>query len=433
MAKEADQKRKDDFVDIDVSEDTKNSDRMAARSGRPVKKVAKTADDPMAESRSTEDIYSGHYVRDTSDHGVYTGGTKNDRMMSSTATSEERVSRARRRRKQRRHRVVIAVVVIVLLVVIAAAAVVLYQSGLLPFAGSAEEETEPAETEPPEEETEPAEEEEDEILEVAWTKDGSEEVTQLVTAYYTALVAGDTQTLTETLDEAVETPVLSEYVEDYEDLVTYVAEGLNEGEYAVYITFSTKLAGIDTTAPGMVPAYARPDEEGNLRLLTWDGRGLYDDEVTSYMNKVSGSTTIQELNEEIEEAYEKAQEEDDVLKSFIAALSGTGVTSGEESTAAENESEAESTEAQEAGAETVAFQDADDIQYTTGTDVRFRTSPTTEGEDYVTLALGTKVHVIGISDEWCKVTLMDGSNRNGYIYREYLSPYEPETQSDEEE
>ncbi|MCD8053274.1 MAG: SH3 domain-containing protein [Lachnospiraceae bacterium] len=433
MAKDFDDEWEDDFIDIDISanrtgkknEAPQESQTQSEAAARPVKKMEKVLDDPLAESESTEDIYSGRYKRDTSDRGVYTGGTRKDRMMDSTDTAEDRARRMERRRKERKRKTLILIIVAV--IVVCAAAFAVYRSGILSPGGDAETSSE-------EESSSETEESTAEALSVAWDEDNAE-VTELVTSYYTALAEADTESLETLVDEAVEIDADSlasqaEIIESYEDISAYVTDGENEGEYAVFIVYSTKFADIDTAAPGMTPAYVKTDSEGTLRLLTYQ---YFDDAVTEYMTALSNTEEILALSEEVQTAYEQAQEEDEDLKTFIAALSSTGEetetsaedeeeTSGEDASSEETTADETTTSASDSGE--ITFEEVDNIQYAID-NVKCRTTPSTEGEDYELVMMGDWVHVIGESDEWYKVVLSTGTV--GYIYSEYLSPYQPET------
>ncbi len=438
MAKEFDDEWEDDFIDIDISanrtgkKDNAPQEAESESAARPVKKMEKVLDDPLAESESTEDIYSGRYKRDTSDRGVYTGGTRKDRMMDSTDTAEDRAKRMERRRRDRRRKTLILIILAV--IVIGAVAFAVYRSGILSTGGAAETSSE-AETS-----SAATEESTEEALSVDWEKDGNTKITELVTDYYAALADADADTLETLVDESVEINADSltsqaEFIEGYEDISTYVTDGENEGEYAVFIVYSTKFVDIETAAPGMSPAYVKTDSEGALRLLTYQ---YFDDAVTEYMTALSNTEEILTLSEEVQAAYEQAQEGDEDLKAFIAALSSTGEeteettgdeeTSGEETSAEETTAEETTKEASESGE--ITFEEVDNIQYAID-NVKCRTTPSTEGDDYELVMLGDWVHVIGESDEWCKVVLSSGTV--GYIYSEYLSPYQPETTEAEEE
>ena len=412
--------------------------------------------DPLADSESTEDIYSGNYRRDTSDRGIYTGGTKRDRMMSDTLGDYGEESRAERRRKRqaaRRRRNIVTVLICLLLAGLIGCGAYAYMNGMfdkLPFLSSSKPaETQAAETEAPAEteaQTEaPAETEAPTApAEITWEKDQDPDISKLVSDYYLALSEGNIEEMKKALDE---TAVINEeavtnqttFIDGYQDIATYVTNGAQEGEYGVYIQYAMKFKDIETPAPGLVPAYVRLDGNGNLRLLRYED---FDSDISAFMGDISKSQQVQDLAAEVNKAYEDAQAADENLKNFVAALSGNeagtdnaggAATANGETAAADESQTAETTAAadaakQEAGsAGNVQFKDVDDIQYVK-TQVKCRKTPVIDdnSEDYVLVDAKTKVHVVGVSDEWCKVYLFDANGTSGYIYKKYLTILPPD-------
>ena len=413
--------------------------------------------DPLADSESTEDIYSGNYRRDTSDRGIYTGGTKRDRMMSDTLGDYGEESRAERRRKRqaaRRRKNIITVLICLLLAALIGCGAYAYMNGMfdkLPFLNSSQPaETQPAETEtaaPAETEAEteaPAEtESETAAAEITWEKDQDPDISKLVSDYYLALSDGNIEEMKKALDE---TAVIDEeavtnqttFIDGYQDIATYVTKGAQEGEYGVYIQYAMKFKDIETPAPGLVPAYVRLDGNGELRLLRYED---FDNDISVYMGEVSKSQQVQDLAAEVNKAFEDAQAADENLKTFVEGLSGNGTgtdnaggastangetaAATEESQAAEESSAAASQEAGSAG--NVQFEEVDDIQYAK-TQVKCRKTPVIDdnSEDYILVDAKTKVHVVGVSDEWCKVYLFDSNGTSGYIYKKYLTILPPD-------
>ena len=265
---------------------------------------------------------------------------------------------------------------------------------------------------------------------VELVQDGNADVLTLVQNYYTARSVQDTEAMAACLDESavINTAELTneaEFLEGYQDITTYVTDGMQEGEYVVCISYSMKFKNIETPAPGLVTAYARPDSNGSLRLLM---KNDFDADIKSYVNEVAGSVEVQALSNQVMKAYQDAQDADPELESFIAALEGREVETTEAAETSPAETEAAETSAEEtttaAPTAEIKFTEVDDIQYAT-TQVKCRQEPSTEGEDYTLVEAGEWVHVIGTSDEWYKVITQD--HITGYIKAEYLSVDKPET------
>jgi len=276
---------------------------------------------------------------------------------------------------------------------------------------------------------------------VAWEENTNAQVLDLVTRYYTAMKAVDMTSLQNivdssvTLDEA-KIQAESQMIEGYQKVSCYTAPGIKEGEYAVYIEYSMKFEGIETAAPGLVPAYVMTDEEGALRLMTWEVV-KENTELNNYMVSVVNCDAIQQLVQSVQEAFDQALSNDEALRTLIEGIRGdaaestaAGETTAAETTAAETTA-AETTAAETTAAEAttaaatgeVTFEDIDTIRYTT-TQVKCRTAPNTDdGTDFAITEAGTKVHVIGKGGEWCKLYLPDGTL--GYIKSEFLTDQAP--------
>ncbi len=436
----------DDFEDVypdelaDSEEEPESTgedfDEVSDVRPRPVRKIETVAEDPMADGEDDEDIYSGRYRREVSD--------------------KEMESRRKKRARARRGRIFLILVILLALGCIAALAARAFMRGnpgSFVSTTPAVEGTAPAGTEASGGESAAAQETE---AAPAWTRDSNADVTKLVNEYYAALAAGDTAKLSEILDPSVTVNAdqiarETQFIESYQDIGTYVTDGEKAGEYAAYISYAMKFKDIATAAPGLIPAYVRPDSEGKLRLLRYED---FDSSVSSFMGTVSNRPEVKQLVADVNAAFAQAQESDADLKTFIAALSSGEVpteaaaeTAAAEAAGSEDGSQAAG-ESAEAGAETEApageeapaesasetttapqgeeteFKEVDDIQYTT-TQVKLRKKAVLDNEtqDYTILTEGTWVHVIGVGENWCKVVTKNGTT--GYVYKQYLTPDKP--------
>ncbi len=398
----------EDFVDIDPSEE--NSGLGPAPEEifeRPIRRVEQLADDPFADHDGMEDVTSGRYERKSNDDSYHSKGFFS-------------------------HKKSLMAVIIACLAVIA---ILLIAFKLISGGDgtSQNSDNESADV-------------------IVWVQDGSAEVVSLVNQYYAALIAVDIDTLESILDSTVEIneaqlTAEAEVIEEYQDIVCYVIDGVEAGEYAVYISYNMKFVDIDTPAPGLIPAYVRVDVEGNLRLVTWDV-AKYDSTISSFISTVATSETIQNLAVEVQAAYQEAYNSDESLAAFMDSISGTSSSSEEESeeettTAAETTAteetittvettETATTEAAESTTQAsttaeesseITFTETDTIMYTQ-VSVKCRVSPSTsDNTEYTLVESGTRVHVIGTGGKWSKVYLPDGTL--GYIVTEYLGATEP--------
>ena len=295
----------------------------------------------------------------------------------------------------------------------------------------------------------------------AWEKDSEKDVLDLVNRYYAAKVLVDTYTLGEIIDPSVtlDTDVLAEeakVVEGYQDIACYTTKGINEGEFALYITYSMKFKNITTPAPGLVPAYVRTDDTGALRLIP--SENIEDDaEIYAYIAKVSSCDTITNLSTDTQEAYLQARQSDSALNAYITSITGETIAEttaaadettsavASDTTAAPTEAEssgvfsttaAETTAAETTAAETTAsetttavstddFEADDNEMYITKDQVNVRKAPSTDSEVIKSLSKGQKVYTTGKSSEWYRVCLADGTT--AYISSQFLSSDPVET------
>ncbi len=424
--------QEDDFVDIrldgEPEEEEEPPRETVQASGRPVRKIEKVIQDPFAEDPEDEEEEP---VRPES-RGVSRGG-KGGGPFSGRKSY--------------------LILIVICLLVIAAVVVALKFMGGKESQGESSAESTPASTE---------------AAVSPWTENGNEAVTQLVNQYYTALKAADMTALQNVLDASAlldqETVnQMNSYIEDYQNLVCYTAPGEAEGEYAVYIVYDAKFRGIETLAPGMTPAYVVTDSAGALRLMTVEA---FDERVYDYMLTISADETIQNLEADVEARYNQALASDAALNALVnpdgTQPAGEGTTASAGETAAPTESAAETAAPTESAAETAAptesaaetaaptesaaettaapaeggedtytesttgmvFRNTDTIMYATD-DVRARTAPTTEGDEFDLVEAGTRIHVIGQSDTWSRVYLPEGDGTPRYIRSDLLTSQEP--------
>ena len=96
-------------------------------------------------------------------------------------------------------------------------------------------------------------------------------VMALIEEYYTCYAAGDFETL-----QTIATPfsehelaymgLLSQYVENYQNMVFYTKSGLDSSSYMVNVYLEMKFEGVDTLAPGLDFFYVRTNEDGTLYI-----------------------------------------------------------------------------------------------------------------------------------------------------------------------
>jgi len=262
---------------------------------------------------------------------------------------------------------------------------------------------------------------------VTWLQNSNQDILSLVNRYYAALTQVDMTTLEQILDPGVtvsQSKVESEaaVIEGYQDICCYITDGMQDGEWAIYVSFAMKFKNISTPAPGLVPGYVVTDTDGNLRLIPWanieEGGEIFD-----YMSKVADCDAIDQLAASVVAAYKEAKESDETLKTFLNALSGETEADEDNTEAESSGSDDETTASVESASgqtDEDGFTAADDTMYVT-TNVKCRYMPNTNDDtEFKLVDQGTKVQITGIgSGDWNKVCLPDGTK--GYIMKKYLT------------
>lgn len=242
--------------------------------------------------------------------------------------------------------------------------------------------------------------------EEVWKMDVDSDVNQLVRAYYVALQLADMDRLNDLTDESVTVDQASveaaaKYIEGYQNIKCYVADGKSEGEQGLYVVYDIKFRNISTTAPGLVPAYVRRNAAGAPKLIPYEN---FDDQITAYMTSLSSDNVIASIRTDVTENYNNAKAADPVLAQFVTDLEN-GVINIPEAPDGAAAAQEPATEEIEGILFTVT-----DVDMWTKDSVRVRRTPNTDSADNVvtTLTPQTKVHVTGTSDFWYRITLENG-------------------------
>ncbi len=133
-------------------------------------------------------------------------------------------------------------------------------------------------------------------------KDSNPEVMQLVENYQNAKIEADAAALYKVFGRTDEEG-LSELqskldeekkvYEDYENVSCYIGNGLNAGEYVVFISADVKFHGIITPAPMLTWAYIKTAEDGSLYMLEPD---KVDEQQKLFIDKVAQSEDVKLLD-----------------------------------------------------------------------------------------------------------------------------------------
>ena len=160
------------------------------------------------------------------------------------------------------------------------------------------------------------------VPEVPLERDAIPEINELISTYYTAMVEGDTDTMSKLMYKLDDTEVLkaqetSKYIESYPTLEVYTKIGPKENTFLVYVYAEVKFYDYEEPIPGMTAYYACQDENGNY-YLNVDGEE--DEDVLNYMRELNLQGDVIDLNNKVAVTYNDMVAEDEELRQFIVDL-----------------------------------------------------------------------------------------------------------------
>ena len=261
------------------------------------------------------------------------------------------------------------------------------------------------------------------------------EVNDLVNTYYTAMVEGDTDTMSRLMYKLDETEVLkaqetSKYIESYPTLEVYTKAGPKENTYMAYVYAEVKFYDYERPIPGMTAYYVCQDENGSY-YLNVDGEE--DEDTLNYMREVNLQDDVVDLNNKVAVSYNDMVTEDEVLRQFIIDLnteidknvgealaraegSGTSTQDGEPAEGEQPDNVAGSGETQEEEtAKVVTKVKATDV-------VNIRSSDSETADKLGKAAIGDEFTLLEArGNGWSKVSY---EGREAFIKSDYLEPSE---------
>ena len=248
---------------------------------------------------------------------------------------------------------------------------------------SAETETDTA----AEAETEASEENGDPYATENLTHDSVPEVLSLMKKYFTARASGDADTMneiygvsglsfTELEHEKTRLRSNSKYVQEFENITTYVRDGVTADSWLVYALADIKFHSVKTAAPMIMWCYVEKDSEGNFHIINDTDLS---ENVLQFVETSNHSEEVRKLASSVNVKLKEALNSDEDLNSVYGVLrdgspvyddgqepevvigeeesSGSGTDSveaevsvGEESSETETESAAELQSTEETGA-----------------------------------------------------------------------------------
>ena len=189
---------------------------------------------------------------------------------------------------------------------------------------SAETETDTA----AEAETEASEENGDPYATENLTHDSVPEVLSLMKKYFTARASGDADTMneiygvsglsfTELEHEKTRLRSNSKYVQDFENITTYVRAGVTSDSWLVYALADIKFHSVKTAAPMIMWCYVEKDSEGNYHII--NDADLSED-VLQFVDTSNHSEEVRKLASSVNVKLKEALNSDEDLNSVYGVL-----------------------------------------------------------------------------------------------------------------
>ena len=174
-------------------------------------------------------------------------------------------------------------------------------------------------------------------------KDRIPELLDLMKTYFGARAAGDAETMnqlygieglsvTELEAEKTRMRSNSKYLRGFENIETYVKEGLDADSWLIYVTCDIRFHSVETAAPMIMWCYVTKDAEGNYQIQDHESLSP---EVLQLVDVASRSEEVRRLASGINGRLKEALQSDEELNEVYGVLrDGSPVYQEEEETEA---------------------------------------------------------------------------------------------------
>ena len=268
----------------------------------------------------------------------------------------------------------------------------------------------------------------------AYKTNNNEELSTLITTYYTSYADGDTDTL-----QTIATPIsdqeisyiqfYSDYIESFNDIEIYTKPGLTDGSYLVSTIVNLEYVDIDTEAPGMEFFYVETNEDGalyinNLYCNFNQKNNIYemDSDVADLIALFVRQGDVLAKEAEVQAAYDEAVESDEALSTFISETLKSAVVQwnldyqeqveAAEAAAAEAEAQAAQEAEEAAAAEAEAEEEANSYTGTTNAKANVRAEASADSDKLGSLESGVSITIYGEEGDFYK---FDYNGTKAYI------------------
>lgn len=174
-------------------------------------------------------------------------------------------------------------------------------------------------------------------------------VERLVSKYLDCIVSGDTDALSEIVDDLSdsdkeEVQKLSKAYEAYSNLQCYTKKGPEDDSYIVFVCCDMKITGVETLAPYISCLYVSAKDDSGNRYIRYNNVEE-DQELQAYVQELEQDPEVKALYDDVNTRYQEALNSDPTLAEFVQ--NATGKANENTETAEQEDSAAEETTEQE--------------------------------------------------------------------------------------
>lgn len=271
-------------------------------------------------------------------------------------------------------------------------------------------------------------------------KDTNPEVGTLMNSFYTARQTADLSAMSDLVDStanlsAQKLEKMKEYIEAYTGISCYTRDGLQAGEYLVYVYCDVKFLNIETTAPDLQWYYVKTAEDGHLYICTEMSQ-----EENTFAQEQGALPEVRALVQDVNDRLASAMASDTGLDNLVKILNGEGDASGETpaaadttaapegtTAAADTTSASETTAAPQTTSAAPASSDSITVWATDGP-YAIRKEPSRDSEQIGSIYKGDHAARTELGSEWSKIEYVnaEGETVVGYVLNEALTTTSPE-------
>ena len=166
-------------------------------------------------------------------------------------------------------------------------------------------------------------------------------VERLVSKYLDCIVSGDTDALSEIVDDLSdndkeEVQKLSKAYEAYSNLECYTKKGPEDDSYIVFVCCDMKITGVETLAPYISCLYVSAKDESGNRYIRYNNVEE-DQTLQAYVQELEQDPEVKALYDDVNARYQEALNSDPTLAEFVQNATGKA---NENTEAAEEEAPA---------------------------------------------------------------------------------------------